>query len=104
MKQNLLRQVIVSLFFVCILIAGCNSEDSYDCENSEVGFLKDYSALDACGWIIQLSDSSKLEPINLDDFEIELNDNKRVCVRYNERQDVGSYCMVGKVVELVSIE
>ena len=72
----------------------------FDCEDSHQGILRDLSGLDGCGWIIQLSDSTKLEPINLNDFDIELIENKPVCFRFHERDDLGSYCMVGKVVEL----
>ena len=36
-----------------------------DCEDSHHGILRNLTGLDGCGWIIQLSDSSKLEPINL---------------------------------------
>lgn len=46
-----------------------------DCKDSHHGILRDLTGLDGCGWIIQLSDSTKLEPINLDDFDIELREN-----------------------------
>lgn len=75
--------------------------DYIDCQH---GILKNLTGLDGCGWVIQLSDSTKLEPINLDDFDIELIENKPVCFRFHERSDLGSYCMVGKVVELDFIE
>jgi hypothetical protein len=75
-----------------------------DCKDSHHGILRNLTGLDGCGWIIQLSDSSKLEPINLDDFDIELKENKPVCFQFHERDDLGSYCMVGKVVELDFIE
>jgi hypothetical protein len=75
-----------------------------DCKDSHHGILRNLTGLDGCGWIIQLSDSTKLEPINLDDFDIELRENKPVCFQFHERTDLGSYCMVGKVVELYFIE
>ncbi|MFA5648016.1 MAG: hypothetical protein WC951_06875 [Bacteroidales bacterium] len=75
-----------------------------DCENSYHGILKNLTGLDGCGWIIQLRDSTMLEPINLDDFDIELIENKSVCIQFQERNDLGSYCMVGKIVELTFIE
>lgn len=75
-----------------------------DCKDFHYGILRNLTGLDGCGWIIQLSDSTKLEPINLDDFDIELRENKPVCFQFHERTDLGSYCMVGKVVELDFIE
>ena len=74
------------------------------CENLEAGTLKNLTGFDGCGWVIQLSDSTKLEPINLEDFDIEFEENKSVCIQYHERTDLRSYCMVGKVVEIDLIE
>jgi len=51
-----------------------------------------------------VNDSTRLEPVNLDDFEVELEENKAVCIQYQEKLNQGSYCMVGKVVEIVHIE
>ena len=75
-----------------------------DCENAHYGILKNLTGLDGCAWVIQLSDSIRLEPINIEAFNIELIENKSVCVQFRERADLGSYCMVGKVVELDFIE
>lgn len=91
--------VIISLF-----LFSCEKESTNKCENSQEGILKNLTGLDGCGWIIQLSDSTKLEPINIDDFDIELLENKSVCIQYHERTDLGSYCMVGKVVEIDFLE
>lgn len=71
-----------------------------DCKDLHHGVLRNLTGLDGCGWIIQLLNSTKLEPINLGDFDIELKENKPVCFRFHDRTDIGSYCMVGKVVEL----
>lgn len=60
--------------------------------------------LAGCGWLIRLSDSTILEPINLDDFDIELSPGKTVYVAFFERTDMGSICMTGKIVELEHIE
>ena len=102
MKKNLrIQQTILRVFLVVILtliLLSCEKEK--DCDNSQTGILKNLTGFDGCGWIIQLSDSTKLEPINLDDFDIELIENKSVCIQFHERNDLGSYCMVGIVVEI----
>ncbi len=92
------------IFLVVIALIHFSCEKENNCENSQKGILKNLTGLDGCGWIIQLSDSTMLEPINLEDFDIELIENKSVCIRFHERTDLGSYCMVGKVVEIESIE
>jgi hypothetical protein len=71
--------------------------------NYKTGTLKDISGLDGCGWVIELDDESKLEPINLDAFDLELEENKEIIFKYHQRTDLGSYCMVGIVVEIDEI-
>ena len=100
-RKNIL---VISIAFIIIslFLLSCENkkETTNKCENSQKGILKNLTGLDGCGWIIQLSDGTKLEPINIDDFGIELLENKSVCIQYHERTDLGSYCMVGKVVEI----
>jgi len=71
--------------------------------NFKSGKLKNLSGLDGCGWIIELDNESKLEPINLDAFDLELEENKEIILKYNSKPDLGSYCMVGQVVEIEEI-
>ncbi len=94
--------IIISIITFHIVLLSCEKENV--CENSQIGILKNLTGLDGCGWIIQLADSTKLEPINLDDFEIELTEGKQVCIQFHERKDLGSYCGVGKVVMIDFIE
>lgn len=69
-----------------------------DCKNSHNGVLRNLSRYDGCGWIIQLLNSTLLEPINLGDFDIELLENKSVCIQFHERIDLVSFCTVGKII------
>lgn len=108
MKKRNFRQIMILKSFAFaiafVFVLSCEKESTNKCENSSEGILKNLTGFDGCGWIIQLSDSTKLEPINLDDFDIDLVDNKSVCIRFHERTDLGSYCMVGEVIELDFIE
>jgi len=81
-----------------LLLSACTKEVSKD--NLQTGILKNLTGLDGCGWVIQLPDNTKLEPINLTSFTIGLKENLKVDLKYHERKDIGSYCMVGKVVEI----
>lgn len=98
-------RIAIAITYI-ILFATClfSCKDVNNCENSQKGTLKNFTGLDGCGWIIQLPDSTKLEPINLNEFNIELIENRSVCIQYHERTDLGSFCMVGKVVEIDFIE
>lgn len=95
---------LISFLFIFLISCEKEKKPENECENSIPGVLINLSGFDGCGWIIQLSDSTKLEPVNLEDSVIELEENKSVCVQYHERTDLGSYCMVEKVVEINFIE
>lgn len=104
-KMSFIQLKLLVAFVLMLLIpVACEREDEIHCVDAETGILKNLTGLDGCGWIIQLADSTKLEPINLNDFDIELKEDKVVCFRYHERTDLGSYCMVGQIVEIDFIE
>ena len=61
----------------------------------------DLTGLDGCSFVIELKNGQKLEPINLtNEFK---KDKLPVLVKYTEKTDMSSICMVGKMVELTSI-
>jgi hypothetical protein len=65
------------------------------------GVVKKYE-LDGCSYIIELTDGSKLEPINLpEEFR---KDSLKVMVKYTEQKEMGSICMVGKIVKIDGIK
>jgi hypothetical protein len=102
--RQLVVLTIILFSVMSTTILSCEKAQEDKCEDSQEGILKNFAGLDGCGWIIQLSDSVNLEPINLDEFEIELEENKKVCIQYHERTDLASVCMVGKIVEIDFIE
>lgn len=72
------------------------------------GTLKNLTGLDACGWVIYLDKKDKdgcttLEPRNLNAFKISLVEGKKVKFLYKETGNPSS-CMIGKVVDLKSIQ
>jgi len=101
-RVNVFKVIVLAI--ISVFLFACEKEMVNKCENSQEGVLKNLTGLDGCGWIIQISDSIKLEPINLDEFDIELVENKSVCIQYHERKDLGSICMVGKIIEIDFIE
>lgn len=58
--------------------------------------------LDGCGWLIQLEDSTKLEPMNLS--ETFRKDQLKVWVKYSINTTAASICMAGKIVNITAIE
>jgi hypothetical protein len=57
------------------------------------------TGLDGCGMVIELENGDKLEPTNLSNFEIDVEDGKKIWVEYHGVW-MASICMVGEVVEV----
>lgn len=64
--------------------------------------LRDLSVLDGCGFVIELENGNKLEPLNLSDFDIDLNDGKKICVSYHLTTKM--IATVWMVVDIAEIE
>jgi hypothetical protein len=53
-------------------------------------------------WVIDASDGVRYEPVSLPtEFR---QDGLRVSVALHERPDIGSFCMVGRMAEILSIQ
>jgi hypothetical protein len=89
------------LFLILLILTACSKSHS----GMLKGELHDYTGLDGCGMLIDLDNGTTLEPINLSDFQYNVNlvDGQKVWVRYHEIS-AGSICMVGKVVEIEELE
>lgn len=66
------------------------------------GTVKDYTGLDACGYIIELDSGVKLEPAVVD-ADFTFKDNQRVMLKYSELKDRASACMVGTIARITEI-
>ena len=86
---------------MAIIFISCqDDEPDQGCTNATI---VDATGLDGCGWMIELFDETRLEPTNLDDFNLTLVDDLPVCIEYVEATDVGSVCMAGTIVEITSL-
>jgi len=61
------------------------------------------SGLDGCGWMVQLENQTKLNPTNLEDFNIKLENNKTINISYSENRDVMDVCMAGTIIDIICI-
>ena len=90
------------------VLAGAISAASLGCsKDADVaryvdGLLIDYTAFDGCGWVID-SDKQLFEPLNVNEFAIDLSDSLRVRFAYAEDDDQKSSCRVGTVIRLLDI-
>ncbi|MFO7656350.1 MAG: PKD domain-containing protein [Bacteroidales bacterium] len=87
-------EIFTSVIIDCI-------ELQHDCEHT--GTVKDYTGLDGCGFLIELDNGTRLEPI-LTDTTFIFRDKQRVKVSYVERHDLASICMAGTIAEITCIK
>lgn len=89
------------------VLAGAISTASFGCsENGDVaryvdGMLVDYTKYTGCGWVLELPDD-RLEPININDFKLDLTDSLKVRFAYVVDNDSISECHL-TVVRLLDI-
>lgn len=77
--------------------------DNKQCENAVKGTLVDKTGLDGCSMVIQIGDNEYLEPINLNELNIDIREGRQIEFTYEE-VDVATICMVGKVVRITCVE
>ncbi len=102
---------ITAIFPIILLLwcIGCHSNtklaegDTTSNDTMKVGKIVDLTGLGACSWAIELANGQKVEPINFSDFKIELANNKKVKVAYEEMPDMASACMVGPIVKITDL-
>jgi hypothetical protein len=113
--------LILSFAFSASLFWSCeeNKITSISCDQGVLATVKDLTGLDGCGFIFELSDGTRLEPIRLmycgtpeipkevtEDplYDFQFIDGKQVRIGYEEVTDAMSICMVGKIVRITCIE
>jgi hypothetical protein len=92
----------------------CDNDSSKDC--STPATIRDLTGLDGCGWVFELGDGTRLEPVwdqgfcgfqetgeqdSINDFEFV--DGKPVLINYEIVDNAVSICMVGPAVKITCI-
>lgn len=97
------KSLSIGLLLTLLVSSLACSKDENLCADAQQAKLINRSGLDGCGWLIELQNSDRLEPINLGDFEMGLEEDKKVWVRYKVESGMGSICMVGEIVSIVCL-
>lgn len=88
------------LFLVLVLVlASCAQQH---CPYGVPAKMRNLAGLDGCGWVLELTDGSRLEPINLNTYNLNLVEGKKIYVTYEDFPGA-SICMVGKIVKITSV-
>ena len=105
------------LILMVLVFVQCDDDNQPDvC--STPATVRDLAGLDGCGWVFELQDGTRLEPLRifrcgtpplpkemtedpLNNFEF--IDNKKVLINYEVVPNMTSACMVGTVVRITCI-
>jgi hypothetical protein len=115
------RLTIILAFFSAIIFWSCEEDkiNAVSCDNGVLATVRDLTGLDGCGFVFELTDGTRLEPMRLmycgtpplpkevtEDplYDFQFVDGKQVRLGYEEIQDAASICMVGKIVRITCIE
>lgn len=97
MYSHLLKKFAVVGIILLSIAYSCETKPC--CENSELGIIKDYSGLDGCTFMVELADGEKLQVLNLNDFDVKIEDGNSISISYHEVDAMAGICMAGKMVE-----
>jgi hypothetical protein len=90
------------LLFLSLIILGLSSCAQQHCTNGVPVKMRNLSGLDGCGWVLELNDGSRLEPMNLNTYDVQMVEGKKIFVTYEDFPGA-SICMVGKMVKITSV-
>ena len=109
----------VCVFFLLALIFNqCSNDDDQTPVCSTPATVRDLTGLDGCGWVFELEDGTRLEPLRMlycgtpplpkevtEDplHNFEFVDGKKVFINYETVQTGVSICMVGPIVRITCI-
>lgn len=91
------------ILLVIVSVAACKTTKVAPTEGAVEAKLVNLSGLDGCSWAIELEDGSRLEPLNLKEFDITKKKNKKVWITYENTEGYVSICMVGPIVKITSL-
>ena len=109
----MLRRIFIACFFPLLAISCCTEPLENTC--STPATIRDLTGLDGCGFVLELEDGTRLEPLRLTICEnniiytkdplinIELADGKKVLIDYELEEGFASTCMAGKTASITCI-
>ena len=89
------------LFFLVLILVLASCAQQH-CSHGVPVKMRNLNGLDGCGWVLELTDGSRLEPINLNTYNLNLVEGKKIYVTYEDFPGA-SICMVGKIVKITSV-
>lgn len=100
--MSFVKFFLVSFIFLLSISVSCNKTEQPD-KDAVTATLSDYTGLDGCSWVIKLENGEVLEPTNLDGFNIDMEEGKKIWITYVLSQYQVSICMVGPKIDITEI-
>ncbi len=95
-----LKKLTLFLIFMSFLLFNSCKKDF---DGMQEGIIKDLTGLDSCSFVIQLNNGTNLVVMNLYDFDVTIEDNQEVWVRY-ESVDMPNMSICGQVVTVQDLQ
>jgi hypothetical protein len=96
-----MKQLFIASLFVAVLFTSCQQDEEITL--SETGIVADYAGAGNCGFVIELDNGSKIQPLYYPD-SFTFAEGQRVLVDYVELPNVISGCNLGTSCEIKSAE
>ena len=96
---KLKKLTLLLIFMSFLLFNSCKK----DFDGMQEGIIKDLTGLDSCSFVIQLNNGTNLVVMNLYDFDVTIEDNQEVWVRY-ESVDMPNMSICGQVVTVQDLQ
>lgn len=96
-----MKRILFFFAFLALTISSCQNDE--DIKLSENGMVVDYAGAGSCGFVIELENGSRIQPLYFPDG-FTFSQGQRVHVEYVELTNVVSPCDRGVPAEIVLIE
>ncbi len=96
-----MKQIIILLILLSIVFVGCQQDEEITL--TETGIVVDYAGAGNCGFVIELENGNRIQPLYYPDG-FSFSNGQRVLVEYIEMPNVNSGCDRGMASEVTYIE
>jgi hypothetical protein len=116
-KQQCMKRPCLLIFASLVFLFRCDDNPLVTTVCLTPATMVDLSGLDGCGFVLELEDGKRLEPLTIfrcgtppiseEDEEqmapVDWVDGKKVFIDYEEVYDMGSICMAGQIARITCI-
>lgn len=96
LSLNIKTLAVLAILVLLLLAVSCSEKNNDIQSLNYKGVVKDYSDLDGCGFIIELENGDKINPVIINNSNIELIDGENVEISYELIDTIADICMVGQ--------